>query len=167
MRDEHIGRALGWWRRKKKLGQDDVAEKLDISSKSVSDIETGKKRVSDEEMIDFCRAMEVHVLDVLDHAYIDYRRDIAELVGEAGGVLLEPSAEREASLSEMEEGFNVLQGHVSQYWRRLLRYLRMPTDVEILRSKLRERAEQNAPKKPRKRRTRAAGRPRTDRPRSR
>jgi transcriptional regulator with XRE-family HTH domain len=165
MRDEHIGRALGWWRKRKNLAQDEVAGKLRLSPKSVSDIERGKKRLTDPELIDICRAMEVSVFDVLDYAYIDYRQEIAELVEETGGVLLEPAAEREASLSEMEEGFDLLQDHVNQYWRRLLRYLRTPTDVEILRSKLRERARQGEPEKARKRRTRAGSA--KDRPRNR
>lgn len=158
MRDEYIGRALGWWRKKKKIGQGEVAGKLRIGVKSVSDIETGKKRLSNQELVDFCRALEVPVLDVVDRAFIDYRQEIAGLAEEAGGVLLEPPGEREASLEEMEEGFDLLQDHVNQYWRRLLRYLRMPTEVEILRARLRERARQGAPEKTRKRRTRAAGR---------
>lgn len=72
----------------RKLTQEQVAEKCDISSKYVSRIEMGHHFPSFDILVKLCAVMNVEMRDLFDFAHIaksakEYRKGLNELVNEA------------------------------------------------------------------------------------
>jgi transcriptional regulator with XRE-family HTH domain len=147
--DEHLGKALKAWRDAKNKTQGQVASVLHMNHSVVSDIENGKRKLSMDELFKFCAAIGVHVLDVMDEAYIGYRKTLVEQGQESGGWLLDDS---QVSLAAVEERFQAVLGDVAKLGSMYLRF--RSSEVEVLRANLTVEARRPREKAPGKRRGR-------------
>jgi transcriptional regulator with XRE-family HTH domain len=59
-------------RKKARLKQSDVAERLGLDQASISKIETCERRIDILELIDYCRAVGTKVSDVLDSNLLNH-----------------------------------------------------------------------------------------------
>ena len=139
MRDVHIekimGKSLGTaileYRERKKLTQVALANKLGRKRGNVvSDIEHGEKKVTGQDLVRICKELEVPLLDVVDLAFLLFRKEMARLGGENGGFLLgAPSVTRE----DIENGFVSLTGSANEWMSKYLRFAYPPNEMEMLR----------------------------------
>lgn len=128
---ECLGRAIGEYRERMKLTQVDLAKKLGKThGRTVSDIENGKKRITKEDLVRICEKLKVPFLDIVDQAFLIFRKRMIALVGDEGGFLLGPPP---VTREEVENGFVSL---MSKY----LQYAHPPTESESLRYNVRKRS---------------------------
>lgn len=133
---ECLGAAIGESREGKRLTQGDLARKLGKSRGSaVSEIESGKKRITAEELKMICEKLETPPLDIIDQAILFFRKEMARLFeGEGGFLLGAPPVTRE----EVESGFFSLTVSANEWMSRYLQYMRPPTEIESLRHSFRK-----------------------------
>jgi transcriptional regulator with XRE-family HTH domain len=158
MLEKHLGKALAYWRTERGLTQGTLATSLRVHLSTVSDIETGKRKVRFEEIARICNLLGVPLLDVIDQAYVDYRNEVVRSAQESGGWLMENST---PSLSEMDARTSSLMDTFGSYLKDFCRYMRQPSQVEVLRANLAAAHGEAGNKSPAKRRGRppkAAGR---------
>ena len=78
-----IGERIKFWRQKRGLTQEKLAEKVELTPGFISLIETGKKRASLEALLSLCRALNITINDLLAGNQIvqdiDYNTEFSEL----------------------------------------------------------------------------------------
>ena len=80
MNQEKIGKFISECRKKQKLTQEQLAEKLNITHKAVSKWETGKGMPDSSIMMDLCNILEISVNELLSGEKLDsnIEKDIAD-----------------------------------------------------------------------------------------